>query len=279
VRPRPHERRRRRTRRTPETPEGGLQIFGLDERIADLSGGASLLVIVGIAVLLGVRHATDPDHLTAVSTLVAAECDRSRRRAAALGLAWGLGHATTLFVFGLPIVLFDDYLPAWFTRAAEVLIGLVIMALALRLLLRWRAGYFHVHVHAHDGAVHEHVHVHDRRVEHQASAHEHVHRRPVRSRLGAYGIGLIHGIGGSAGVGILLLAAIPNRVEGFVALLVFAAFTAVSMTVASTCVGSVLSSDPVRSVFGRVAPVLGVASLAFGVWYALGAVEAVPYMF
>lgn len=200
--------------------------------------------------LLGLRHATDPDHLTAVSTLVAAERDHSRRRAAALGLAWGLGHATTLSVFGLPIVLFDDYLPAWFTRAAEVLIGLVIMALAIRLLLRWRAGYFHVHAHAHDGAVHEHVHVHERRAEHEASAHGHMHRRPVRSRSGAYGIGLIHGIGGSAGVGILLLAAIPDRIEGVVALLVFAAFTAASMTVASTCVGAALSSDPVRGVFG-----------------------------
>lgn len=262
---------------TPRT--GGLPIFGLDERIADLSGGGTFLVIVGVAVLLGLRHATDPDHLTAVSTLVAAERDRSRRRAAALGLAWGLGHATTLFVFGLPIVLFDDYLPTWFTSAAEVLIGLVIMALAIRLLLRWHAGYFHVHPHAHDGAIHEHVHVHERRSEHQASTHEHMHPRRVRSRLGAYGIGLIHGIGGSAGVGILLLAAIPNRVEGAVALLVFAAFTAASMTVASTCVGSALSSAPVRGAFGRVAPVLGAASLAFGAWYALGAVDTVPYMF
>lgn len=254
-------------------------MFGLDERIAGLGSGATLLVILGVAVLLGLRHATDPDHLTAVSTLVASERDRGRRRAAALGLAWGLGHATTLFVFGLPIVLFNSYLPGWFTSAAEILIGLVIIALAVRLLIRWHAGYFHAHVHEHEGAAHEHAHVHDRGVQHDTSSHDHRHRRPVRSRLGAYAIGLVHGIGGSAGVGILLLASIPDRVEGAVALLVFAACTALSMTVASTCVGSALSSGPVRCAFGRVAPVLGVASLAFGVWYALGAVDAVPYLF
>ena len=135
------------------------------------------------------------------------------------------------------------------------------MGQAIRLLLRWRAGYFHAH--AHQGAVHEHVHAHERGVEHRAPAHEHVHRRPLRSRLGAFGIGLIHGIGGSAGVGILLLAAIPSRVEGVLALVVFAACTALSMTVASTCVGSALSTERVRGVFARVAPVPGAASLAF----------------
>jgi hypothetical protein len=90
---------------------------------------------------------------------------------------------------------------------------------------------------------------------------------------------MVHGMGGSAGVGVLLLAAIPDRAEAIVALALFAAFTAVSMAFASTTFGYALSREPVMRRFARVAPALGVLSLAFGVWYSLGATGAVPYVF
>lgn len=71
--------------------------------------GSRILVV---AILLGLRHATDPDHLTAVSTLVLSDARRATRRATMLGLGWGLGHATTLVAFGLPVVLYGRHLPA-----------------------------------------------------------------------------------------------------------------------------------------------------------------------
>ena len=80
---------------------------GLDERIAHLGAGGSILLALAIALLLGLRHATDPDHLTAVSTLALSDDRRGARRAGLLGLAWGLGHATTLALLGLPLVLLD----------------------------------------------------------------------------------------------------------------------------------------------------------------------------
>ena len=101
----------------------------------------------------------------------------------------------------------------------------------------------------------------------------------ARSRRQAYGIGLVHGAGGSAGVGVLLLAAIPGHLEALVALALFALCTAVSMAAASTTFGFVLSREAVAQRWVAVAPALGVLSLAFGVWYALGAVQAVPYVF
>src|SRR4051812_37174993 len=101
-------------------------MFGLDEHLASLGTGDVFLVVAAVAVLLGLRHATDPDHLTAVSTLIAGTQGRSARAAARLGLAWGMGHATTLFVFGLPIVLFNSYLPEPAQRAAEAAVGVVI---------------------------------------------------------------------------------------------------------------------------------------------------------
>jgi hypothetical protein len=234
-------------------------VLGLDDQIAALGAGETLLIVLGIALLLGLRHATDPDHLTAVTTLLAGgRDDAGARRAGRLGLVWGAGHATTLFAFGLPIVLFDSYLPEPVQAGAEAAVGMVIVALALRLLARWRRGELraaHRHPHGPDGA-------------------------PLRTRspLQAYGIGLVHGVGGSAGVGVLLLAAIPDHVEGVVALAVFALFTAVSMALASSSFGWVLSRGTVRRAYGALAPGLAVASLAFGTWYALGAVAAVPYV-
>src|SRR4029453_4967790 len=122
-------------------------MFGFDERIAVLQSGDAVLVVIAVAILLGLRHATDPDHLTAVSTLIVSDEERGTRRAGLMGFSGGLGHATTLFPFGLPIVLFRSYLPEWLQRGAEVAIGLVIMALALRLLGRWAAGAFPAHAH------------------------------------------------------------------------------------------------------------------------------------
>jgi high-affinity nickel permease len=233
-------------------------MFGLDERIASMSDGGSVLVVLFVALLLGLRHATDPDHIAAVTTLVASTRERASRRAAQLGVWWGLGHALTLILFGVPIVLFERFLPEPLQRSAETAVAGLIVFLAVRLLIRWRSGYFHAHAHAHP-------------------PQEHDHRHPVRSPLGAFTIGLVHGMGGSAGVGVLLLAAVPSRPLAVASLVVLAVFTAVSMTMVTTGFGTVLVQPRVRSAFVVAAPTLGVVSLAFGVWYALAAWALVPY--
>jgi ABC-type nickel/cobalt efflux system permease component RcnA len=243
-------------------------VFGLDDRIASLSDGSTLLIVVVVAIVLGIRHASDPDHLAAVSTLIATKRDAAARRAAALGFAWGLGHATSLFAFGVPIVLYRAYLPGAVQSAAETVVGLMIVALALWLLVRWRRGLFHVHQHEHDGDPHTHAH-----------AHPHGHPARARTPWQAGAIGIVHGMGGSAGVGILLLSAIPDHTLAVAALGLFALCTALSMALLSTGFGLTLASAPVRRSFHRVAPVLGLASLAFGLWYALGAQSLVPYYF
>ena len=251
-------------------------MLGLDHWIAHFSDGATLLLVIGIAVVLGLRHATDPDHLAAVTTLIASGKERTKRAAARLGFAWGLGHATTLFAFGLPIVLFKAYLPERVQQGAEATIGVLIVALAVWLLVRWRRGLFDLHLHTHEHGDGRHLHTHD-----HAEGPDHAHRHTVRARspLQAFGIGLLHGLGGSAGVGILLLAAIHNRAVAVIALALFAFFTAVSMALLSTGFGLTLSSEPVRRSFNRIAPTLGMASLVFGVWYALGAFQVAPYYF
>jgi hypothetical protein len=228
-------------------------MLGLDDRIAAFSHGGSLWIVLAVAVLLGLRHATDPDHLAAVTTLVASRKDGAARRAGELGLAWGLGHATTLFAFGLPILLLNSYLPERVQQGAETAIGFLIVYLAARLLLRWYHGELRFH------------------------AHPETHG--ARTRTGAFVIGLVHGMGGSAGVGVLLLASVESRVVAVVSLLLLAVFTAVSMTVLSSGFGSILVARPVRAAFAGLAPALGAVSLVFGLCYAAAAWTAAPYAF
>jgi cytochrome c biogenesis protein CcdA len=229
-------------------------MFGLDDSLAGYSDGVTLWLVVVVAILLGLRHATDPDHVVAVTTLVAGGRERAARSAARLGFAWGLGHALTLFAFGLPVLLFASALPQTVQRGAETAVAALIVYLALRLLARWRRGDLHFH---------DHPHAHPR----------------SRTPLAAFGIGLVHGLGGSAGVGVLLVATIDSTAVAVAALAIFAFFTAVSMTSLTTGFGLTLASRPVRRGFERLAPALGVASLAFGLWYASAAWALTSYPF
>lgn len=242
-----------------------------------MHGSVGVGVVLLVSLLLGLRHASDPDHLAAVTTLIASEKDHDKiRKAGYMGLLWGLGHGTTLVLLGLPLVLFNRFLPEPVQQAAETLIGVIIVFLAVRLLMRWRRGLYHVHVHVHEDRAEPHRHVHSHR---QSEAHGHGHAAGRRTPLSAYGVGLVHGIGGSGGLTLLLLSTISNRAEAAAALLLFAAGTAVSMALLSTAFGLVIAGGPVARHFEKVAPVLGMLGVAFGTWYALGAVGVIAYPF
>jgi hypothetical protein len=227
-------------------------VFGLDDSLAALSDGNSVWLVVLAAILLGLRHATDPDHLAAVTTLVAGRRDRAARAAGELGLLWGLGHAVTLFAFGLPILLLEQYLPERVQQGAETLIAFMIVYLAVRLIRRW-----------HSGALRPNAHTHP----------------PARGKLGAFAIGLVHGMGGSAGVGVLIVASVESTALSVVSLGLLAVFTAVSMWVVSTGFGATLMSRRLAGSFNGVAPALATMSLAFGIWYGTAAWGLAPYPF
>jgi ABC-type nickel/cobalt efflux system permease component RcnA len=233
-------------------------MFGLDDWIAGLSEGASIGVVLFVAVLLGLRHATDPDHIAAMTTLVASGRDRVARSAAGLGAWWGVGHGITLVVFGIPILLAERYLPERVQQGAETAVAVLIVFLAIRLLVRWRHGYFDLHAHPHP---------------------DRDHRHEVRTPAGALGVGLVHGMGGSAGVGLLLLAAIPSETVAVASLLLLALFTAVSMTVVTVGFGLTLTARPIAAASNTVVPALGALGLAFGLWYAAAAWALAPYPF
>jgi hypothetical protein len=212
-------------------------VFGIDEEIASLASTKPLLALA-VALLLGLRHPLDPDHLAAVGALAR----ESRGRSALIGLTWGAGHATTVVALGVPTVLWSATLPDGAQRTVEALIGIAIFALGLRLFLH-----------------------HDR-----GGAHPHPHRPPSRLR-DAYSIGALHGAGGSAGVGLLLLAAIPDHTVALAGLTAFALSTTLAMGAVAAGLGHTLSRLPTLPIAGT--------TCAFGLWYLAGAAANAPYPF
>ena len=210
----------------------------LDDTLAGLFEGAPFAVALGIALLLGLRHATDPDHLMAVTALVARD-DASPRSAARLGAVWGAGHATALLLIGLPLILLGTALPPALESTAEKAVGVVIVLLALRVLLRW---------------------LHRNR--------EHDHERPPRTPRAAFGIGLLHGLAGTGAVVLLLIAALPSPLAAAAALAVFAPMSMVSMALCTTGFAWTLTRPAVLPLYRTVLmPALGATGLLFGLWY------------
>jgi len=227
----------------------------LDAWLTSLFAGSSLLVALGIAFLLGIRHASDPDHLVAVTSLVAAD-DGDASRAARLGAWWGLGHAAVLVVLGIPLIAFKSALPPAIEHGAEVAIGVVIVALAARVILKWACGDYRAGRHAH-----EHSHSHLRK------GGPHAHDQ-VRTPRQAFGIGSLHGLAGTGAVVVLLLSALPSRLEATLALAVFAPMTILSMTACTTAFAWVLTRRMIEPVYRSVLiPAMGLFGVLFGVWY------------
>ena len=208
----------------------------LDHLITGLFDGAPLVVALAVAFLLGARHASDPDHLVAVTSLVAAD-DGDTRQAARLGAWWGVGHAAALVALGIPLIAFKAQLPGWLESGAEKAVGAVILLLAARVIYRW--------------------------------ARPHAHALKLRTSRQAMSIGLLHGLAGTGAVVVLLIAALPTQVEAAMALAIFAPMSMVSMTACTAGFAWVLTRPAIEPLYRTVlVPGLGVFGVMFGLWYA-----------
>jgi ABC-type nickel/cobalt efflux system permease component RcnA len=235
-------------------------VDAVDAWLTGLFDGAPLLVALGIAFLLGLRHASDPDHLVAVTSLVAAE-EGDTRKAARLGAWWGIGHAGALLAIGIPLIAFKAELPAWLEEGAEKAIGLVIVTLAARVIYKWARGDYRASAHYHDGG-------HRRRRHLRKGVYGHRHVK-VRTRGQAVSIGLLHGLAGTGAVVLLLIAALPTRLEAGLALAVFAPMSIASMAACTAAFAWVLTRPIVEPIYRTVLiPGVGVFGVTFGLWYA-----------
>jgi ABC-type nickel/cobalt efflux system permease component RcnA len=230
----------------------------LDAWLTGMLEGAPLLVALAIAFVLGLRHASDPDHLVATTSLVAAD-GGDARKAVRLGVWWGLGHALALLAIGLPLIAFKSQLPAWLASGAEKAIGVVILLLAARVFVKWLRGDFRAGPHAHAHGRHSHL----RR---GPGDHRHV---LVRTPAQAFAIGTLHGLAGTGAVVLLLIAALPGRLEAAAALAVFAPMSILSMALLTGAFAWVLTRPLIEPFYRGVGiPALGMFGVMFGLWYA-----------
>lgn len=190
----------------------------------------NLLAVGGIGLLLGVRHAFEPDHLAAVSTLASRPGARVRS-AARLGLIWGVGHTLTVAIVVGVILVLGIQLPPSLWPTAELLVAGLLILLGTTVIWRYIRGRWHMHVHMHPATtphLHLHSHTHD-------ATHGHVHG--VVDARRSFGFGIAHGLAGSGAIAALLVAAVPDAASRLVYFAAFGAGTIVGML----CVSLTLS--------------------------------------
>lgn len=239
----------------------------------------SFLSVVALGFFLGMRHATDPDHVIAVSTIVSRQANV--RRAALVGTFWGIGHTLTIFLVGTLIIVFDLVIPPRVGLSMELSVGLMLMILGIanvRSFLRSmpsevdaQGGLVHSHAHSHGDYIHSHTHGHSPEV------HLHPQNTPVSWMDRAFGgsnlyqhlrplaIGTVHGLAGSAAVALLVLATIGNSRWAIACLLVFGIGTIAGMMVITVSLASTLRLfGRSQLFFRRLTLASGVLSLGFG---------------
>lgn len=221
----------------------------------------TLAAVGGIGLLLGFRHAFEPDHLAAVSTLAT----RSPRLSAAarLGAAWALGHSASVGVVVGAIIAFNLRLPESLWPAADLLVALLLVGLGGSVITRYVRGRWHLHVHSHGTAPHLHLHSH----EHSPS---HAHGHAVGDARRSLGFGLLHGLAGSAAVLLLLVAAAESRALQLAYFVAFGLGTLAGMMIVTLALATVVRLASHRSERWATALHLGAAAASIGVGLMLG---------
>jgi ABC-type nickel/cobalt efflux system permease component RcnA len=227
------------------------------------------LTTLGLGLLFGLKHATEVDHVVAVSTIVSDH--RTIWRSALVGALWGAGHTLSLLIVGMFVICFRVAIPlpvaTWLELGVAFMIsGLGLLAVA-RALCRRRD--IHFHRHDHNGQSHFHVHFHDRGTEHEHRGTLHSHAIAGLG-LKPFLVGGMHGLAGSAALTLLLLTQIQSTVIRLLYLLVFGLGSVCGMLAMSSLIGlpfAFTSRRLARGHFGLQA-FFGTVSVVFGLWYA-----------
>lgn len=256
-----------------------------------------------LGLLLGMRHATDPDHVIAVTTILSRE--RRLMTAARIGVVWGLGHTLTVLLVGAAIIVFKVAIPTRLGLAMEFAVAVVLILLgggATATLMRKFAArvrgslsdhkdlhehlMVHAHPHAHAGTMHSHPHVHIGAGENADDRFHLDHRIPTdelpsfgsrRPLLKSFGVGLVHGLAGSAAIALLVLSAIPQPLWATLYLAIFCFGTIVGMGLITVAIATpfVVASRKVSWLHPGLVTGSGLLSFGFGLFlaYQIGIVD------
>jgi high-affinity nickel-transport protein len=247
-----------------------------------------VLTLVLLGFFLGMRHATDPDHVIAVSTIVTRQ--PTVRAALLIGSLWGVGHTLTIVAVGGALVLFTIVIPPRLGLSMEMAVALMLIVLGMWNLTGFfeqirgirssgdgGAGPLHVHWYGHR----DFVHCHPSGLEPGQHGHcdDQIRVPWADRRLGGLGlyqmlrpliVGLVHGLAGSAAVALLVLALIKNAWWAMAYLVLFGIGTIAGMMLITAAIGSVLAYASRQSSqverYLRVAS--GLLSVSFGLFLA-----------
>ncbi len=218
----------------------------------------SLFSILILGFVLGVKHAIEPDHIIAVSTI--ASHSKKLWRSSLAGVFWGVGHTLTLFIVSMLIIAFKFEIPEKWALSFEFLVGIMLVYLGLTSFLSFKKKKIHVHHHEHGGL--QHNHFHDKQ-----SCPDHQHRDI--SYLKSMFIGIIHGLAGSAAMVILTMSTVQSIGQVVLYLLVFGLGTLTGMLLFTTIIGApfVFTANSKSKLNQVLTQVAGGISIVFGFYY------------
>jgi len=233
-------------------------------------GSVSAVTVLIIGFTLGLKHATEVDHVVAISTIVSQH--KNVFRSAIVGALWGAGHTASLLVVGAIALLLRVAIPERVSGWLEFGVALMIIGLGISAL--WRAlrkgTQIHVHEHSHDGLKHKHIHFHDHEKKHEPSAtsrHSHaVSRVGFKPLL----IGTMHGLAGSGALTLLVLTQISSSWIALLYLAIFGIGSIAGMVLMSGLLGLpfALTSRNLTKLHYQLQTVAAALSICFGIWYA-----------
>ena len=239
----------------------------------DIETGALAALTLGF--LLGLKHATDADHVVAVSTIVTEQ--RNVWRGLWIGASWGAGHSTPLFILGIIILVFRSLVLDRYESVAPYLefgVGIMLVYLGVSVVWNIWRGKVHVHQHIDEDEPHVHIHAtHEAEAAHAPKIDRHdsffVFGRPV-FRFKSYVIGVVHGLAGTAAVMLALLPTIDSFAVGVGYLLLFSVGTMLSMAIITvilavpfvTTGGNLALNRSVGVVAGTASFVIGLAVMS-----------------
>jgi len=254
----------------------------------------SLLSIIALGFFLGMRHATDPDHVIAVTTIVSRQ--RSIRRSALIGAFWGLGHTLTILLVGAAIIVFKLVIPPRLGLSMELSVALMLIILGMMNVVsflrsapgadlerRGTSASTHSHAHSHGDYIHSHSHRHvPERHGHRPDQTPLAYLDRMFGGVGFYHyirplvVGIVHGLAGSAAVALLVLTTIRSSNWAIAYLLVFGIGTIAGMMLITMSIASTLHLFVRSHRFSRgLAMASGLLSVAFGIFvaYQIGFVD------
>ena len=236
-------------------------------------GSLNIFVILSLGLVFGLKHATEVDHVVAVTTIVSRH--KNVFRSAVVGGLWGMGHTASLLVVAVIVLSLRIAIPEVVSAWLEF--GVAIMIIGLGVSALWRAlrksGHVHVHKHDHDGLSHTHVHFHEHETRHEPTARsQHSHNV---SRVGwkPVLVGMVHGLAGSGALTLLVLTQIGSPWLGLLYVLTFGLGSIVGMLLMSALIGLpfAIASAKLTHIHHGLQTAAAVLSICFGVWYAFSA--------